>query len=267
VTLDVTVVRLALRPRWWAWHAALLAVLVAFGWLGWWQVRSFDESATQTTAGAPVLDVDRVTAPGGRLGSGDVGRRVRAEGSWVPDGQLVVPDREVDGRAAALVVTPLRTDRGLLPVVRGWVPDGTPAPRPPGGRVEVVGVVQPSETEADATAAVDLPEGQLAYVATVTLLEQLPYDAGDLYDGYAVLRAEQPPDPQAPQRLEPSERAGPGGVGRWRNLAYGLQWWLFAGAAIFFWAAVLRRAAREQAGPDPEPDVARAPLSAPRRTT
>jgi cytochrome oxidase assembly protein ShyY1 len=268
VTRDASVVRFALRPRWWPWHAALAAVLVAFGWLGWWQLQSFDASRAQPTSAARVVALDRVAAPGGRLDSGDVGRRVRAAGSWQAGAQLVVPGRDRAGRAGVLVVTPLRTGQGVLPVVRGWVPQGSPAPHPPGGRVEVVGVVQPSETEADATSrAVGLPEGQVPYVATVTLLETLPYDPGDLYDGYVVLRSQQPPDPLAPRLVSPTAQAGSGGVARWRNLAYGLQWWLFAGAAVFFWAAVIRRAARERAGPGPEPDEARAPLSAPRRTT
>jgi cytochrome oxidase assembly protein ShyY1 len=268
---DATVVRFALRPRWWAWHAALVVVLVAFGWLGWWQLQSFDDSATSDSSGRPVVALDRVTAPGGRLATDDVGRRVRATGGWEPDAQLVVPARARDGRRGALVVTPLRTASGLLPVVRGWVPEGAAAPRPPDGRVDLVGVLQPSETEADArVGAVDLPAGQVAYVATVTLLERLPYGADELYDGYVVLRSQQPPDPQGPQQVEPTVQAGQGGVGElhgWRNLAYGLQWWLFAGAAVFFWAAVIRRAAREQAAPAPEPDEARGPLSAPRRTT
>jgi hypothetical protein len=37
-----------------------------------------------------------------------------------------------------------------------------------------------------------------------------------------------------------------GGVGKWRNLGYGLQWWFFAGAAVFFWLSVIRRSLRER---------------------
>jgi cytochrome oxidase assembly protein ShyY1 len=268
VRRDATVGRLALRPRWWPWHAALLAVLLAFGWLGWWQIQSFEDSAPGTATRRPVVGIDRVSAPGGRLGSNDVGRPVRAAGTWDAGGQLVVPRRDRDGRSGALVVTPLHTAAGVLPVVRGWVPSGAPAPRPLPGTVEVEGVVQPSESEAEAAPdAVALPEGQIPYVATVTLLERLPYRPGELYDGYVVLRAQRPADGDAPLLVEPAERASAGGVGRWRNLAYGLQWWLFAAAAVFFWAAVLRRAAQEQPGPAPSPGAAREPLSAPRRTT
>jgi cytochrome oxidase assembly protein ShyY1 len=261
-------VRYALRPRWWAWHGALVAVLVAFGWLGWWQVQSFEDTAARPATARPGVPLDRVTEPGGRLDAADLGRAVRAEGSWDAAGQLLVPGRERAGRPGALVVTPLRTDAGLLPVVRGWVPDGSPAPEPPEGPVRITGVVQPSETEADASGgAAALPDGQIPYVATVALLERLPYDADALYDGYVVLRAHQPPDPAAPALVAPGTQTDSGGVGRWRNLAYGLQWWLFAAAAVFFWAMVIRRAAQEQAAPDPGQDAAHGPLAAPRRTT
>lgn len=268
-----SVVRVALRPRWWAWHLALVAVLLAFGWLGWWQVGSFEDGAPgPAPRDRPVAAIDAVTAPGGRLDASDVGRPVRAAGRWEGDGQLLVPGRERGGRAGSLVVTPLRTAAGVLPVVRGWQPGSGDAPAPPTGTVRVTGVVQRSETEADATAAPGtLAEGRIPYVATVTLLDALPYRAGELYDGFVVLTGERPADADAPRTVEPAERSASagGGVGRWRNLAYGLQWWLFAAAAVVFWASVLRRAAREQPRPPAPggPDGPRAPLDARRRTT
>lgn len=260
--------RVALLPRWWAWHLALAAVLVAFGWLGWWQLASFEAAAPGPRAAPAVAELDGVTSPGGRLDVPDVGRRVRAEGRWEAAGQVLVPDRERDGRVGTLVVTALRTPTGVLPVVRGWVPVTGEAPAPPAGSVTVTGVLQRSETEADATALPGtLADGEIPYVATVTVLDALPYRAGELYDGFVVLRGQQPPDPRAPLTVGPAQRSsdGGGGVARWRNLAYGLQWWLFAGAAVVFWGSVLRRAARPAAPPDG--DGPRAPLAAPRRTT
>lgn len=264
-----SVVRVALHPRWWLWHLALGAVLVAFGWLGWWQLASFEAAAPGPTRTRAVAELDALTSPGGRLGVSDVGRRVRAEGTWEASGQVLVPDRERAGRVGSLVVTALRTPTGVLPVVRGWVPATGAAPAPPAGPVTVTGVLQRSESEADATAPPGtLAEGAIPYVATVTVLDALPYRAGELYDGFVVLRGQQPPDPRAPLSVVPAEQSsdGGGGVARWRNLAYGLQWWLFAGAAIVLWASVLRRAAEEPA-PPPGGDGPRAPLAAPRRTT
>lgn len=241
-----------LRPRWWAWHLLLVVAVGAMGWLGWWQLQSFEDGRAPVPAGTRTVEVERVTSPGGRLGPGDPGRPVRASGEWDAAGQVSVPDREQEGRPGSIVVTPLRTSSGVLPVVRGWVPEGVTPPPPPEGSVRVRGVLQASETEADASATTVASDGEVAYLATVTLLEKLPYAAEELYDGYLVLRSSDPPDPAAPERAVAGATAsgsdgGTGGFGgRWRNLAYAVQWWLFAGAAVFFWAAVLRRAAHDQ---------------------
>ena len=249
----------AMQPRWWPGHLALVVVLAGFGWLGWWQLGTFEDAAAPAArpAAAPV-PVDRLTEPGGRLDPADVGRTVRATGRWEAAGQLVVPGRDRAGRTGAWVVTPLRTDAGVLPVVRGWLPSPGTAAAPPQGSVTVTAVLQRSETEADSTAATGTTgPGEVGYVATVTLLSALPYDADDLYDGFAVLRSQRPPVPAAPALVAPAERSVGEGVGRWRNLAYGLQWWVFAAAAAVFWVLVLRRASGE----------ARAARDAPPRTT
>ena len=281
--------RTALAPRWWPWHLLLVVAVGAMGWLGWWQLQSF-EAAEQPARGGTsgAVPLDRVTAPGDRLRAGDPGRTVTVAGTWEGGSQVTVPGRERAGREGALVVTPLRTARGVLPVVRGWVPDPAAAPAPPAGRVTVRGVLQRSESEADATTVVPR-EGEVGYVATVTLLASPAYsgyDPDQLYDGFVVLRSTRPvpaTDPDAPA-LVAADRQGDEGtgqvgqVGAWRNLAYAVQWWLFAAAAVFFWAVVLRRAAQEApgspdlpeqpAGPPPAgPDGPGAALSAPPRRT
>ena len=143
-------IRFALAPRWWAWHLALLAVLVSFGWLGWWQLDSFESrgAAPRPSGPSPVRGIDDVTAPGGRLGADDIGQRVRATGTWDPQGQLVVPGREVRGRTGALVLTQLVTAQGVLPVVRGWVPEGADVPAPVPGAATPVFVQKPFVTSA-----------------------------------------------------------------------------------------------------------------------
>ena len=114
--------RLALAPRWWAWHLLLVVALVAMGWLGLWQLQSYEDRGAESAGTDRVTGIDAVTSPGGRLQAGDPGRRVTARGSWDASRQVTVPDRDLDGRAGEWVVTPLRTDAGVLPVVRGWVP-------------------------------------------------------------------------------------------------------------------------------------------------
>jgi cytochrome oxidase assembly protein ShyY1 len=268
------VTRFALQPRWLAWHLLLVVVLVAFGWLGRWQLSSFEHKDKTATLHHGVAGLDRLSRPGGRLGDGDVGRRVLAEGRYVGGQTLLVPARERPGTRSGpvgfLVVTPLRTAAGVLPVLRGWVPTpGSPAAAAPTGPVRVEGVLQRSETGPPPGTAATVPAGQLPYVATVTLIDALPLDPSRLYDGYLALRAEHPSPAAHPVPPELVVATGGGGVSRWRNLAYALQWWLFAAAAVFFWWTVLRRAALEQREQerDREPGAGPPSLVAPPRTT
>ena len=264
--------RFALQPRWLAWHLLLVVVLVSFGWLGRWQLSSFEHKDTAGPQSHPAVAVDRLSRPGGRLDSGDVGRRVLATGRYDGAQTLLVPARERPGTGAGptgfLVVTPLHTPAGVLPVLRGWVPTArSPAATAPTGPVRVVGALQRSETGPPPGAPATVPAGQRAYVATVTLIDALPLNPSRLYDGYLALRTEQPTPTVRPVPPEIVVADGGGGVARWRNLAYALQWWLFAAAAVFFWWTVLRRAALEQRERDQQPGAGPPSLVAPRRTT
>jgi cytochrome oxidase assembly protein ShyY1 len=266
------VTRFALQPRWLAWHLLLVVVLVSFGWLGRWQLSSFERKDTAVPRQHAAVALDRLSRPGGRLDAGDVGRRVVAHGRYDGAQTLLVPARERPGTEAGptgfLVVTPLRTRAGVLPVVRGWVPTTrSPAAAAPSGPVRVVGALQRSESGPPPGTTATVPAGQLPYVATVTLIDALPLNPSRLYDGYLALRTEQPSPAVSPVPPELEAATGGGGVARWRNLAYALQWWLFAAAAVFFWWTVLRRAVLEQRERDREPDADPPSLVAPPRTT
>jgi cytochrome oxidase assembly protein ShyY1 len=265
----VRVTRFALQPRWLAWHLLLVAVLVSFTWLGGWQLSAFEGKDGAPPAARATVPLERLSAPGGRLEPADLGRRVRVEGRYDPDHTVLVPGRTEPGgsREGFLVVSPLLTSAGVLPVLRGWVETpGSPAVAPPAGTVRAVGLLQRSETGPPPGAMGAVGEGRLPYVATVTLLDALPYQPAELYDGFLALRSEAPDPAAAPVPVE-AQAAVTDGVGRWRNLGYALQWWLFAAAAVFFWWTVLRRAALEQREHDPAPDEGPPPLLAPRRTT
>jgi cytochrome oxidase assembly protein ShyY1 len=234
-----------LGPRWLLWHAALVVVLVAFTLLGLWQLSHFEHHA-RSRADRPVVAIDDVTRPGGRLADDDVARRVTARGTYDGSRTRLVPGRERDNRTGFLVVTPLRTASGVLPVVRGWVASRTSvAATAPTGPVTLTGRLQGSENSAaSASDPLALPDDEIAYVSTVTLLETWSYSPDAIYDGYVVATREMPAAAAAPARVSAQRPAG--GVGRWRNFAYALNWWLFGAAAIFFWGSVIRRAVREQ---------------------
>ncbi len=274
--------RFALQPRWLAWHLLLVVVLVSFGWLGRWQLSTFEARSSLATsharpaAGPVALDV--VTRPGGRLARADVGRRVQVSGTYDPARTLLVPGRRKPGGTGSglLVVAALRTADGVLPVVRGWVPRASSAAlATPGGAVRVAGRLQPSEESAGAPVVTD--RGRLGYVATVTLLDAWPYPSTSLYDGYLAAGSETPDTaPTTAAGLVRVTATGPStgpsyGVARWRNLAYALQWWFFAAAAVVYWWVLIRRAWREQQEQEEPllPEHVGGPplLAAPRRTT
>jgi cytochrome oxidase assembly protein ShyY1 len=257
----VQVLRFLLRPRWLAWHAALLGVLISFTTLGIWQLDSFEHNRP-ATADRAAVPIDRLTRPGGRLVGDDVARRVTAQGRYDVARQLLVPGRERDGRPGYLVVTPLRTATGVVPVLRGWVPAATsPAATPPSGDVTVTGRLQRSEPrDASRVDPLDpLPAGRLAYISSVSLLDTWPYSPDELVDGYVVSSRESPAPRAAPARVV--AETPDAGVGRWRNLAYALQWWLFAGAAMFFYGSVVRRAVTERRQRDQASDQASPPVT------
>lgn len=245
--------RFFLRPRWLALHAALVAVVVAFGLLGWWQLESAQDNDRKRSDEAKRVAValETVAQPGSALSGGLAGQLVTVDGSYDASAQLLVPGREHDGRVGYYVVTPLRTpDDAAVAVNRGWVASpGDPAVGVPAGTVTVSGLVQGSEaaqaSRVDGPAS-GLPEGQVAHIATSELTGRLPYPPSRLYDGFVLLRDQEPAVAVAPVPVPETADTRSSGARPWQNLSYALQWWLFALAAIFFWGSFLRHAAKDR---------------------
>ena len=230
--------RVLLGPRWLGLHLLTAVVAVAFVLLGLWQLGRFEDSSSRARARAAAnpTPLREVAAPDQALRGRAAGRAVSVAGRYDPD-QLLVPGRRLDGRPGLLVVAALRTAQGdVVPVLRGWVAR-PPAPAPPPGQVSVRGVLEPSETDTDATvdASADLPAGQVAYVGTDVLASALGLDEGStgLYEGYVSLLEETPPARTSPRLVPVAPHVG--GIGRWRNFGYALQWWLFAAAVLALW--------------------------------
>ena len=233
-------------PRWLSIHAATGALVAVFVLLGLWQLGQFQRPATSFTrevgAAAPL---GRVSAAGAPAAPGSLGRLVTVTGTYDVGRQVLVGDRRLEGRAGYLVLTPLRTADGSGVIVdRGWVPaTGVAATRVPAGEVTVIGRLTGSETDAETGVPplVDPPAGQAYRINTDELGAGLPYP---LHTGYLELLDQRPPAADAPAVAA----AGQSGGGRWYNAGYTAQWFLFALAAIGFWARLVRTEVGERRG-------------------
>jgi cytochrome oxidase assembly protein ShyY1 len=235
------VLRTALKPRWLALLALVLGVIVGFTTLGLWQLDVARDEGTQqaqTEALArPVVPLTSVARPSTALSSEAVGRVVTAVGRYDQSRQTLITGRRLGDAVGMWVMTPLILDDGaLLPVVRGFVTDPAQAGLADQGRLTVTGMLAPPEAPPDRK--VDLPPGRLATLDLADLVNR--WDA-ELYSGFIFATGQAPPMSPAAARVTPvpPPQAQSGAI-QWRNLAYALQWWLFAGFALYMWWRMVR---------------------------
>lgn len=208
-----------------------VAVALAMGWLGLWQMQVF-ESQGQDSAAAraalPALRLSEVKAAGLPAA---FGRTVIADGGYLKgQDRLVISS---DGTARVLSAMRLKDGR-VLAVVRGMLPGygSTPAPKvripdPPPGELLQQGVLLPSETAQEAR------DGLLGSVNLPQLVQEWPTP---LIDGFLTIG----PSDAALQGLLPAEAKLPGGQGSARNAGYALQWWVFGGFALIMSVVIAR---------------------------
>jgi surfeit locus 1 family protein len=223
----------------------MLVVVLACLWLGRWQWSRAQPDRTDPVTSGSAVGLDSVLQPRDALLREDLGRFVEVTGRYLPEQELVVLQRSPEeGSAAASgsgpdsgvwALSALRTDTGaVLPVVRGWAPDRASIPPPPQGRQTVRGVLQPSENSASAPRLVDgVPAAdEVTTVSSAVLVGIYPTDR--LYDGFLLLE----PPSSGLQAVDPDVVPTSG----WHlvNTGYALQWWVFAGFAVFMWARMLR---------------------------
>jgi len=247
------VLRTALQPRWLALLAVLLVVVVCFAELGLWQMGRSQDTATQEQLAQqsvqPPVPVDDVVQPYEAFPQDASGRPVVAEGRYVAELQFLVPDRVLDSRRGWWVVVPLDTgDGALLPVLRGWVSDPDLAPPPDGGMRTVTGTMAPSESGPGGDEP-GLAEGERSSVDLAALANDWP---GDLYNVFLFATDEEPAVQAGAVRPVPPPALTDESV-QWRNVGYGLQWWVFAGFAVYMYLRFLHQASREE----PEPSATR----------
>lgn len=249
-TADRAPWRTALTPHWLALLALALVAAAVMSVLGVWQLdvyRSKTAAATARHAAAAPVELQTLFPADAGLPSKAVGRRVTVTGTWGPAAdQILVSRRQNENRDGLWVVTPLLlnpTDgTGKAPsavmVIRGWVPSiDAPAARPPAGRVRIVGAVAASEAEDSSAAAA---KGRvLPSLRIPTMVHMVKYQ---LYDAFVVLASADPPVADAPEIVPapspPTDHAG------LRNVAYAVQWWVFAAFTLFMWGRMVLDAHR-----------------------
>lgn len=236
-------IRTALKPAWLALLAVLVVVVVAFYQLGMWQLGVSSNAASrelaQEQAARSTEPLGEVAAPHEVFPSDAAGLSVRASGTYVTDLQFLVPGRLLEGEEGYWVVTPVRTDASgdpaLLPVMRGFVTDPAQADLPGTQEVTVTGTLAPSESPGPG----DLPAGQRGSIDTADLAND--WDE-PIYNAFMFLVDEQPTMTADDVRAVPPPVFGESGI-VWRNVGYGLQWFVFAGFAIYMYVRFLRDAA------------------------
>lgn len=234
-----------LRPRMLGLHLATLVAVVAMIWLGLWQFGRWDTSGQQapesTSSSLPPVDIGHAVRAGQELPDSVRGRRVTAAGTYLPEGQVLLPGRARQGVDGFWVLTPLRVaDGDVAAVLRGWVREPAGAAAAPSGTVQVAGQLQEAEpiSGSDET----LPDGQAQSASPVVLasLVDAPF-----YPGVLVLQGQTPSSgSSAPVPVRVRIEGGGRGGGALRNLAYATQWWIFVGFAVWVWTRLVRDAAR-----------------------
>jgi len=232
-------------------HLAALAAIAAMIVAGMWQLGQYgtaqDDSWPDPAAG-PAIPLEDVMGPDDAIPAAGAAAHVEVRGTYAEeDDQLLVSGREQGGRDGFWVVTPLlvadlTTSDGrptAILVVRGWQPTDA-VPDVPTGEVRVTGVLQPGEEGATSVGA----DRVVAAIRIPVLIAAVPFD---LYSAFLIRTAEAPAPEDDLVPVPPPD----GGVS-WtqglRNLAYGLQWWLFAGFTAFMWWRICREELAKSGG-------------------
>jgi cytochrome oxidase assembly protein ShyY1 len=234
VPSDATPVTRWLRGRSLGLGALALVLIVVMTALGLWQLSVFDDR--QQRDGAEQLEqepvpLEDVMGPDDAFPGDAVGRPVTVEGRYEVGEPLYVEGLPGHDDAYAVVAPLVDATGSAILVVRGST-DARPAAVPPApeGPVSVVGVLEPSTADGE-------PVDENRVATGLRIAELVPGFSRDLYSGYVVLRTSEPPEPLPPVEPpipDPSLAAG------LRNLAYALQWWVFAGFVGFMWWRIVR---------------------------
>lgn len=252
--------RMFARPRWVITHLAVLAVVVAFVNLGFWQLRRLEERRSEIETitrnmAAEVEPLERVLDRSAGDPASLANRRVTVTGRYRPDEEVLLTPRSNGREAGHHVLTPLviSPDEAVL-VNRGWVPFSEDEPpidvaAPVSGEVTVTGLLFP--TQAAARFGTSTGGKRLTYLSTADV-DRIQPQVDVALLRFSVLLQEQEPAPvDLPVPGTPPE------VSEGSHQSYAWQWFSFATILAVGYPLLLRRslAAARQRERAVQPDV------------
>ena len=227
------------RPSMFLLHVVAVAGIVVAVLLGQWQINAWQEHRIDRAAEvadddpAPLVDV---MGPDDPFPAAGLGRPVTLAGEWLPESTVYVEERPHEEASGYWMVTPLATcpavpcpdTAAAIPVVLGWSETVDRMPDAPTGNAEVTGWLQPGESgKPDSDPQDDV-------VPTLRIADLLQRVDQDLYGGYVIMET-----PAALRggliAVTPDSLPKAPTFTALRNLLYGLEWWCFAGFALFLW--------------------------------
>lgn len=236
----------------------MLVLVTCFVGLSAWQVNraQHKNDAVESADVNDVKDFNDVMGAQAPMPGILADQRVSLSGHWIPDAQVVVPDRVLDGDKGYWVVTMFAPDDAHLgdgveaadanektiaiPVLRGFTTDEATAmsSRAGEGEVELTARIGPVEGPMPGN---DLPEGQVRSVSTSQIINLYP----DLltYSGFLIPEST---DGSAASVgtdgltiVPPTTTRDEGGFDL-QSAVYAIEWLIFAAMALYMWWQLLR---------------------------
>ncbi len=233
-----------LRPVALGAHVAGIVLSSAAVGLGLWQLNTWedrrDDASTERIerSAEPLVDV---IGPDQPFQKDQVARSVTAQGEWLTDRTVYVPDRDRDGVEGHWVITMFAVDgsESAIPVVRGWIEEIDPRPVAPTGQASLAGWLQPPEGKAGMPD--DDPTDDV--IPQVRMADLVQHVDRDLYGGYLLLDHDiQDVDAstsnggvESLESVDLTQVPEVSATTGWRNFLYAMEWWIFAGFALFIW--------------------------------
>ena len=243
----------ALQFRWIAALFFALAVSTVFVLLSQWQFSTAEsEPPPANSVTEEVRALEEVFAPGTELFGSVADQMVSFTGTFSPGDTVLVKDRLYEDESGYWVVTAFTVDGApggaVMPVVRGWIAEPGDAAPAPTGQAGVVGRLLPPE----APIAQPLKDGILPSLSSAELI--------NLWDtpGYAAfvtadeITVDGEPAQTGSMRTVDVDAQPQETSVNWLNIFYAVEWFVFAGFAVFLWWRLVVDAHRRSLEDDDE---------------